>query len=211
MSPQASGTNTTRRVTTPETFGVSYLAPRLAGFVLTHPGLTIELVPAGAVLDLGRREAELAVRIFRSKQENLVVRRAGAVSYGLYASHTYLNKHPLRSRDTLDKHPTLGAPEARAIETVWLRRINPRARPKFVSDSSLALLAAARASAGIAVLPRYLGDAEPTLRRIAMPDEPSEPIWLTVHRDLQATPRVRALLDFLVATLAHDAALLTGT
>ncbi len=200
----------TVRVTTPETFGVSYLAPRLASFGLAHPGLTIELVPAGAVLDLGRREAELAVRIFRSKQENLVVRRAGAVRYGLYASHAYLTRHPLRGRDTLDKHATLGAPEARAIETVWLRKLNPRARAKFVSDSSLALLAAARASAGVAVLPRYLGDAEPTLRRITMPDEPSEPIWLTVHRDLQATPRVRALMDFLAATLAQDAALLTG-
>lgn len=198
------------RVTSPETFGVSYLAPRLAGFGLSHPGVAIELMPAGAVLDLGRREAELAVRIFRSKQENLVVRRAGAVRYGLYAAHTYLMKHPLRGRDSLDKHAMLGASEAKAIETVWLKRLSPRARPKFVSDSSLALLAAARASAGIAVLTRYLGDAEPALRRIPMPDEPSEPIWLTVHRDLQATPRVRALLDYLATTLAHDAALLAG-
>ena len=39
------------RVTSPETFGVSYLAPRLAGFGLSHPGVAIELMPAGAVLE----------------------------------------------------------------------------------------------------------------------------------------------------------------
>jgi DNA-binding transcriptional LysR family regulator len=75
---------------------------------------------------------------------------------------------------------------------------------------SLALQAAARASAGVTVLPRYLGDKDPALRHVPMPDEPSEPIWLTVHRDLKRTPRVRALLDFLAATLEEDAGLLRG-
>lgn len=198
------------RVTSPETLGVSYLAPRLAAFGLANPGLTIELMPAGEVLDLGRREAELAVRNFRSKHESLVVRRAGEVKYGLYAAHAYLAQHPFKNRDALGKHAILGAPEPGAIETVWLRRLSPRAQPSFVSTSSLALLAAARASAGIAVLPRYLADGDPALRHIAMADEPSEPIWLTVHRDLRAVPRVRALLDFLAATLAQDAPLLLG-
>jgi DNA-binding transcriptional LysR family regulator len=198
------------RVTSPETFGVSYLGPRLATFGLAHPGLKIELMPAGEVLDLGRREAELAVRMFRSKHESLVVRRVGEVRYGLYGSHVYLGQRPLRGREALERHTLLGVADAKAIEAVWLRRLNPRARPAFVSDSSLALLAAARASAGVAVLPRYLGDGDATLRRVTMPDEPAEPIWLTVHRDLQATPRVRALLDFLAATLRQDAPLLTG-
>jgi DNA-binding transcriptional LysR family regulator len=198
------------RVTSPETFGVSYIAPRLAAFAQEHPGLTIELVPAGEVLDLGRRQAEIAVRMFRSKRDSLRVRRVGAVAYGLYASTAYLARHPLKSKETLHEHALLGAPGARDIETLWLRRLNARARPSFVSAFSLALLAAARASAGVAVLPRYLGDSEPALRHIAMPEVPSEPIWLTVHEDLKATPRVRTLLDFLATTIARDAPLLRG-
>lgn len=198
------------RVTSPETFGVSYIAPRLAAFAQEHPGLTVELVPAGEVLDLGRRQAEIAVRMFRSKREGLRVRRVGSVSYGLYASRTYLGRHPLKSKDALHEHAILGAPSARDVESVWLRKLNARARPSFVSTFSLALLAAARASAGIAVLPRYLGDVDDTLRHIAMPDEPAEPVWLTVHEDLKATPRVRTLLDFLATSIARDAPLLRG-
>jgi DNA-binding transcriptional LysR family regulator len=200
----------TVRVTSPETFGVSYLAPRLARFGLEHPGLIIELVPAGEVLDLARRQAEIAVRMFRSKGENLLVRRVGRVSYGLYASNGYLARRPLKTRDALSEHPILSVPGANDLEAAWLKWLNPRAKPSFVSDFSLALLAAARASAGVAVLPRYLGDADATLRHIAMPDEPSEAVWLTVHNDLKRTPRVRALLDFLAATLRKDAPLLKG-
>lgn len=198
------------RVTSPETFGIAYLAPRLATFGQAHPGLKIQLVPAGEVLDLGRRQAELAVRLFRSKQENLVVRRAGEVTYGLYASHAYLARHPLKTREALGDHPILGAPEPGEIEARWLARLNPRARTTFVSTFSLALQAAARASAGVAVLPRYLGDADPALRHVPMPEEPSEQVWLTVHKDLKRTPRVRALLDFLAETLKNDAPILRG-
>jgi DNA-binding transcriptional LysR family regulator len=200
----------TVRVTSPETFGVAYLAPRLAAFGRAHAALTIELVPAGEVLDLGKQQAEIAVRLFRSAQESLVVRRAAAVAYGLYASHTYLAQHPLRSRESLCEHPILSASGAKDIETVWLRRLCPGAKPVFVTPLSLALVGAARASAGVAILPRYLGDSEPELRHLPMPDEPAEPVWLTVHRDLKETPRIRAVLDFLGAALKKDAALLRG-
>lgn len=197
------------RVTSPETFGVAYLAPRLAVFGREHPGLTIELVPGGEVLDLGRRQAEVAVRMFRSRGEALVARKVASVGYGLYASLAYLARHPVR-REALHEHAILGAPNAKDIEMAWLARLDAKARPSFVSGFFSALLAAARASAGVAVLPRYLGDAEPTLRHLAMPDAPSEPVWLTVHRDLRRTPRVRATLDFLAEQLRTDAALLRG-
>lgn len=197
------------RVTSPETFGVAYLAPRLATFGRKYPGLRIELVAAGEVLDLGRRQAEVAVRPFRSTQENLLVRRAGEIVYGLYASRAYLARHPVKSIEALADHPILGAPE-NDVEAQWLTRLNPRVRVAFVSTLSISLLEAARASAGIAVIPRYLGDPDPALSHIPMPDPPSDHLWLTVHKDLRNTPRVRALLDFLAASFKHDAALLRG-
>lgn len=198
------------RVTSPETFGISYLAAELARFGVDHPELAIELVPAGAVLDLGRREAELAVRAVKPRQAGLVARRVGAIGYGMYASHAYWARRPLRSRDDLAAHAILAAPGARDLECVWLTKLCPKARASFVSEFSLALLAAARASAGIAILPRYLGDADPSLRHIPMPDEPHEAIWLTMHRDLRDAPRVRALADHIADALRRDASMLRG-
>ena len=199
------------RVTSPETLGVAYLSGRLAAFGLAHRGLVIELVPGGELLDLGRREAEVAIRPFRSREASLVVRRVAEVSYGCYASSEYLARRPVRSAQQLDAHPILmGSTGSDELESRWLRRLAPRARAVFVSPLSLALVGAARAGAGVAILPRYLGDPEPTLRHIALPDEPKEALWLTVHRDLKDSPRVRTLLDFLAATMKDDAALFRG-
>jgi DNA-binding transcriptional LysR family regulator len=195
----------TVRVTSPETFGVSFLAPRLATFGRAHPGLSIELVPAGEVLDLGRRQAEVAVRFFRSADQHLVARRVGEVSYGLYASHEYLARHPVRGPRDLKDHPLLvSTPGPNVVETQWVKRLSGNASPAFVSTLSLALLSAAKASAGVAVLPTYLGDAEPTLKHLPMPDAPTETVWLTVHKDLRATPRVRAVLDFLADVMKRE-------
>lgn len=199
----------TVRITAPETFGVSYLSPRLAAFGRRHPELTIELLPSGEVLDLGRRQAQIAVRFFRSRHENLVVRRVADVTHGLYATREYLARTPVTSARQLREHPIITA-TAGVVEAAWVNKLTSGVQPRFTSNLTLALVGAAKASAGVAVLPRYLGDLEPTLEHIPMGDEPSEPVWLTVHKDLKSVPRVRVLLDFLASALMEDRRLLAG-
>lgn len=199
------------RVTSPETFGVSYLAPRLAAFGRLHPGLEVELMPSGRVLDLARGEAELAVRFFRTRAQSMVVKRVGELRYGLYASRTYVADRPFTAPEALSAHPLLLPPgPARSPETAWLARWAPGVRPAFASELSAALLGAAKAHAGLVVLPCFLADVEPELVRLPLPDPPEEGVWLTVHEDVRNAPRVRALMEFLSAQLRGDRALLRG-
>ena len=143
------------RITSGETFGVCYLAPRLASFAREHPGLTVELVTGGAILDLARREADVAVRFFRSHHEDLVVRRVAEMAHALYASDEYLARRPLNKADDLRDHPILTTtPGPSVVEAAWVERITFGARPAFVSNMTMALVEAARSGAGIAVLPR---------------------------------------------------------
>lgn len=199
----------TVRVTAPETFGVAWLAPRLAAFARQHPELHIDLDPSGKVLDLGRREAEVAVRFFRSKQKALVLRRVAEISHGLYAARSYLARHPVRTVRDLPGRPFLSVPPG-VIEATWLARLAEGTAPLFTCTLTLALVAAAKAGLGLTVLPRYLGDSEPELEYIPMPDEPREQVWLTVHRDLRTVPRVRAVLDFLIAQFEREGSALGG-
>lgn len=198
------------RVTSAETFGCTYLAPRLALFAREHPGLEIDLVTTGAILDLARREADIAVRFFRSPHESLVVRRVAEVRHGLYASRAYLAKAPpLRGAADLAHHALLTSPPGpRVVDATWLAKLSGGARPALVCELTGALHEAARAGAGIAVLPRYLGDRDADLVHLPMPDEPSEPVWMTVHRDVRNTPRVRAVLEHVAAVLERDRPLL---
>ena len=173
----------------------------------------MELAPSGAVFDLGRQQAEVAVRMFRSKSEGLVAAKAGVVAYGLYGSAALVGSGPTPSPSTLHQHRVLCPRDPKELELRWLRQVNPAVTPVFCSEVSLALVEAARVGAGLAVLPCYLGDASPGLLRLRLPGAPpppEEPIWLTVHKDLRHTSRVRATFDFLREAMAADAAALAG-
>jgi DNA-binding transcriptional LysR family regulator len=196
------------RVTAPETLGIALLAPWLAKFNTEHPSLRIELVPAGTLLDLNRGEAEVAVRTFRTKHERLVVRAMGHVSYGLYASAATLARWPVKTVKDLKRAPLI-AP-TNGVDRTWLDALVPHAQPVFVSEVSLALRSAAESGTGFAVLPRYLGDDAATLVHVPMPRAPSEALYLTLHRDLRQTPRVRVLVDFLVDSFAKAQRVLDG-
>ncbi len=201
----------TVRVTSPETLGVHYLASRLARFQQQHRGLVIELVPAGEVLDLGRQQAEIAIRPFRSESEGLVLRKLARVRYGVFASVEYLSRRPVRAQGDLSDHPILSIPvTSNETEQRWLEQLAPGLMPTFMSPVSSALLQAARAGAGLAILPCYLGDADAELCRIPLPRSPVDTLWMTVHRDLRMAPRVRAVLDFLAEQAKSDALLFDG-
>jgi len=208
---QQQGLAGTVRVTSPETLGAHYLAGRLARFQAEHEGLHIELIPSGEVFDLVRQEAEVGVRTFRSEHEGLVVRRLVTLRYSLYASAAYLDRRPIRGRPNLQEHALLSIPPSSdEVEQRWLARMAPGVVPTFISPVSSALLQAARGGAGLAILPCYLGDADDSLRRVDTPEPPTQTLWLTVHRDLRQMPRVRAVLDFLVASVKTDEALFNG-
>lgn len=199
------------RVTAPETFGMTWLAAKLSVFAAQHPGVRVQLDPSGTLVDLERGEAEVALRNVRSTQSRLVVQRVAELAYGLYASPTYLEAHPVRGPEDLAGCALLGAPpEPPGVESRWLKRLAPGVTPILQCELSLGLSSAARAHAGVAVLPRYLGDAEPGLRRLPMPDPPRETLWLTVHEDARRIPRVRALMDFLQEAFEAEAGWLGG-
>lgn len=190
----------TVKVTAPETLALALLAPPLALFAKEHPGLRIDLDPTGRMLNLHRREAEVAVRTVRSRDADLVARKAGTVVYGAFAARAFLKRSPVPDVESLRKRPLLVGAED-DVDTRWLLALTG-ARPGFTCVVGMGLLSACLAGAGVAVLPHYLGDAHADLVHLPLPDEPRETVWLTVHKDLRHTPRVRAVLDFLVETCA---------
>jgi DNA-binding transcriptional LysR family regulator len=196
-------------VTAPETFALAWLAKHLSLLAKQHPGLQVHLDPSGAVRNLNRREAEIAVRTVQSRDPSLAVRRGATIGYGLYAAKSLLARYPVRtSVDLRGKHLLTGLPNDQ--ESAWLLDLAAGTAPSFTCVVAVGLVAAAKAGAGIAVLPRYLGDAEPELTYLPMPHEPKETLWVTVHRDLRKTPRVRLVLDFIADTLRREQTILAG-
>jgi DNA-binding transcriptional LysR family regulator len=187
------------RVTCSETMGYKILPAEIARFGKLHPGITVDLSVENKMVDLSRREADVALRATRPSEGDLFGRKIADIRWGLFASADYLKAHgaPKRIGD-LAKHVFVGwsesAPQTRA--SVWLGKHVPPSAIGFRSNSMLNKLVAARDGLGIAVLPIYLPAGEQNIVRLLEPlHDLATEMWIVTHRSLKDTARVRAFME----------------
>lgn len=199
------------RVTATEMIATRFVMPHLPRFRDRHPEVALELECSNRRVSLTRREADIALRLARPREENVVTRRLSDIPLALYAAPSYLQARgtPEDPERTLRGHEILAFAAARTFRTenAWLEPRSAGARIALRSDSVSSLFAATLAGLGIALLPRAAADREPGLVRIDTLTAP-EPrvIWQTVHEDLQKNARVRAVMDFLAEVLGRPGA-----
>jgi len=63
---------------------------------------------------------------------------------------------------------------------------------------------------GLAVIPCFMGDGEPTLRRLTPEVLGSREIWLVFHPDVARIARVRRVIYFVTAVIGEESARLRG-
>jgi DNA-binding transcriptional LysR family regulator len=186
-------------------FGDEVLAPLLARFSARHTLVTIDLINDPRRFNLSRREADIALRIGSFDQEDLVERKVAEVSYGLFASLGYLNRlgRPSFTEGCAGHLVTSLVDSAvKVVHIEWLNAIAPRAHTVIRTNDIHSHIATAEAGEAMAVLPRVLADRRSTLVRLEPPrPEPSQPVKLGVHKGMRHSPRIRALIDFIVAEL----------
>jgi DNA-binding transcriptional LysR family regulator len=83
-------------VNAPPAAAVKLIAPRLGELAATHPRLEIELVSDLRNISLGRREADIAVRLSRPADGDLAARKVGTMGFDLYgtAAHHAQQQYP---------------------------------------------------------------------------------------------------------------------
>jgi DNA-binding transcriptional LysR family regulator len=194
------------RVSVTEMLATRFVAPRLASFHDTNPEITLELNCTNRSVHLGRREADIALRLSRPSEENVVTRQLAKIPLCLYAARSYVDTWglPPDPERSLRGHRVLMFADHRGfrIENQWLDQRRDGARVVLRSDSVSSLYSAAVAGVGIGLLPRRVAENDRSLVPLETESEP-EPrvIWQTVHVDLQRSARIRAVLDFLQGTL----------
>ncbi|CDZ30704.1 LysR family transcriptional regulator [Neorhizobium galegae] len=187
-------------LTAPPVLAAHLLAPHLAHFRSRYPDIRLSLAAQAQQVSLSRREADVALRLVRPEETGSFARKLGVMPFGLYARRDYAH------RDVPDRWQFIAYDESFADmpQQKWLLGI-AGARPVACELNDISgHHIAARAGAGVAGLPNFLGDADPDLVRIGE-DIPSfsRDIWLLVHRDLRKTPSVRAVMDFVVALITE--------
>lgn len=199
----------TVRIAASEIIGTEVIVPALRELRAACPELAVELVLDNRPADLVRGEADVAVRMFRPTQGELVLRHVADLELGLYASDDYLRRRGSPSSfEELLRHDLVGF-DPRGPFAQALSRVDPRIGtegPVVRSDSLTVHLLAARHGAAIAALQCPLARRYPELRRV-LPTLRLPPMeaWLVMHRDLRRSAPVRTAYDWLAEQLVRYA------
>jgi len=200
------------RVSASEGFGAHVLAPAAPALLASRPGLHLELVANAGFLSASSREVDVAVTLGPPTSSRLSVERLTDYSLGLYGAPRYLRDHPRPACvEDLPQHYFVGYIDdlIYASELRYLREIHPDLRIRTTSSSIRAQLELTRAGAGLCVLPHFMArqapDLEPVLPGIV---ELTRTFYISVHRELQESLRIRVVRDWLLATVRAQAAML---
>ncbi len=185
----------------------AFILPDIIGRLRqAEPGIQVELIASNATSDLKRREADIAVRAFRPTQPELIAKRLGNFEHYLYASPAYLERlgNPTRKAD-LGRAQFVGfsATEEYLAGLNGLGLSLTMDNFPISTDSHLVHWRLAQQGVAIGIMPTYVGDRDPTVRRVLPDMEPlMSELWLVAHRELRSSRRVRTVFDFLAAELA---------
>ena len=196
------------KVTTTVGLGSLWLVQRVAEFLDTYPEVRIEMILTNEELDLAMREADVALRLRRPSQPDLIQRRLFNVHFHVYASVDYIKRFgEPKTLDDLDNHRLLsfgGDQPSYLLSIHWLAKVGREGQPPrpyhLVVNNIPALRSAVETGAGIGVLPDYAVDGNtslvPILRDIEMPALES---YLVYAEEMRNVARVQAFRDFLVS------------
>lgn len=184
----------TVRISASEGFGGVILAPALPALRALRPGLSIELAATTGFLSPSRREVDMAITLAAPDSGRLIVEPLTRYQLALFAAPDYLAERgrPANVAD-LSRFDIVGyvddliyAPELR-----YLEEVRPGLSPDIASSSIRAQRDIIAASGGIGVLPAFLADG---LERV-LDDEVllERRFWLSTHRDVHDTARLRAV------------------
>ena len=189
------------RVGATEGLGTVLLANQLARLTLRYPQLSVDLLALPRLLHLSRREADIVISLERPKRGSVIVTKLADYHLYLYGERQYLARLPLvRSSEDLRHHgfvhyvdDLLFSKELQLLDQVF----KPE-RFVFRSTSIVAQYEAVRCGVGLAVLPAFMADRDPTLQRV-LPEQArfTRTFWMSMPQEAKAVPRIQAVWRFL--------------
>jgi len=200
---QGQGITGSVRIALTESFAVHVFLPYLLGPLReAYPALQIDLLVSSASADLGRREADIAVRFYRPTHGDLITKRVARLETAVLARRSYAAG---RARDPAAyTWSVLELEQAQSLDAEFVERHAPHA-PRMLTNSHLVQVESVRAGHAVALLARaHLAlDAELIALDLGLPAAPAIEVWLASPRTRKSIARIHAVWEFLDERLAQ--------
>ena len=193
------------KITASEMFSAFVLPRLVTELAESHPGLIIEIIATNSLSDLRRREADIAIRNAEPTDPDLIARKIGMESAGLFATREFIEKYgPFVSVDDIARAPFIGFGTSGDLLEALNKRGVPVTKANIIaaSDNHLVHWELARQGLGIGLNGREVGAQTPELLPL-LPDVLTFkfPVWLVAPSELRTSRRVRIVYDALVRHL----------
>ncbi|MEJ8821367.1 LysR family transcriptional regulator [Variovorax humicola] len=179
----------------------------------THPELRVELDGGFQRVDLARGDADIAVRMARPEEPDLVACHVFDCGWSVYAAESYLaaRGYPATFDELAGHELVLYAEDMHHVVPLkWMERYRGPAGKLSRMDNLEIACQAIAAGGGIGVLPCFIADAVPGLRRVFAERVAVNPGWVVYHEAARDTPRIRVVADALGAFFRAHAAMFMG-
>lgn len=197
----------TVRITASRIVATFVLPEMLSHFRKAEPDIEIEVVASDETENLLHREADIAIRMFRPTQLDVISKKVAELELGVYAAKTYLERFgEPQLIDELKNHTFIGYDRSTLILDGFRKNGIEIDREFFAfrSDDQVVCWAMVVAGFGIGFNQRIIGDHDTRLKRILRNVAiPSMPVWLTSHAAVKANRRIRRVYDYLAQSFAN--------
>lgn len=179
-----------------------YILPTIfAEIRKAEPAIQLDLIPSDTTENLLFREADIAIRMYRPTQLDIVTRHIADVDMGVFAAHSYLGRkgRPVDADDMLS-HDMVGYDSNDLIVHTMREMGWPITRESFAvrCDNQATYWELVRMGCGIGFSQAVIGRADPLVEELAFGIEiPNLPVWLAAHQAMRQTPRIRRVWDLL--------------
>lgn len=183
------------RVNAPPSLAQAFLVRRLAHLAMEHPGLDIDVATDLRSVSLERRETDIALRLARPEDGDVIVKPLVELGFGFYGT-----EECCRRIEAGNEPVFVGFDEVNAHlpEALWLARHFPNARMSFRANSQMTQAVAAREGAGLALLPYFVGNADPALTLCTLEhNPPARGIWMVTRRQDRKDLPIRVVTEHL--------------
>jgi DNA-binding transcriptional LysR family regulator len=203
----------TLNVTTTVAFGSTWLTPRVREFLTAFPEIDLSILIDDNELDLGMREADVAIRMTPPRQPDLIQRHLMTVRIHIYGSVDYLKRNGIpQTVDDLNKHTIVIYGEdgrAPVSDINWLAHVgSPAPGSRKIGlrvNNQYAIYRAVRSGLGLAALPDYMVDPNLNVVKV-LPDltGPTAEAYFVYAEELRHSKRIAVFRDFLVRKVAES-------
>lgn len=198
------------RVTAPNVIIKAHLADVFADFCRANPDISLVVKSSNELLNLHRRQAEVAIRVSKAPDPSLFGRRATGQSTAYYASAGYMKAHAT----AFEKGGVIDY-----IGFSWWGDVPDEIQERFAQvrmsiqlDDMAAVLAMVKTGLGVGRLPCILGETDPDIARVpGFTVRPYSDVWVLTHPDLRNVARIRLFMRHVAAALSAKSDVYLGT